>query len=179
MTLGGTAAEAEVVVLFADAIVVQALEPLLKSTQCSATFLTGSHLNPNDELLARRALKKNNVYEVIVARDGAEASDYLFDTGTYVGRDTNVMPRLVLLDLQLPKRHSIEVLRRIRSDERTRLLPVVILTSSKEQRDMADGYGYGANNYVHKPVDFVRFVEAVRLLGIDWMVPNETPRLEG
>lgn len=177
MTLGGTAAEAEAVVLLADVVVVQALEPLLKSTHCSATLLTGSHLNPNDELLACWALKKNNVDEVIVARDGAEALDYLFGTGTYVGRGTNVMPRLVLLDLQPPKMHDVEVLRRIRSDERTRLLPVVILTSSKERRDMADGYG--ANSYVHKPVDFVRFVEAVRLLSIYWMVLDQTPQMEG
>jgi two-component system response regulator len=135
--------------------------------------------NPDDEVLTRRALKKNNIgNEVVVARDGAEALDYLFGTGTYEGRDLSVMPQVVLLDLKLPKVDGLEVLRRIRADERTRFLPVVILTSSKEQRDLVDGYGYGANSYIRKPVDFAQFVEAVRQLGLYWLVLNETPQRE-
>jgi two-component system response regulator len=134
--------------------------------------------NPDDEVLTRRALKKNNIgNEVIVARDGAEALDYLFATGTYEGRDPSIMPQVVLLDLKLPKVDGLEVLRRIRANERTKLLPVVILTSSKEQRDLVDGYGYGANSYIRKPVDFAQFVEAVRQLGLYWLVLNETPQV--
>jgi CheY-like chemotaxis protein len=133
--------------------------------------------NPDDEVLTRRALKKNNIFnEVVVARDGAEALDYLFGTGKYEGRDPSVVPQLVLLDLKLPKVDGLEVLRRIRADERTRLLPVVILTSSREQQDLVDGYGYGANSYIRKPVDFGQFVEAVRQLGLYWLVLNETPQ---
>lgn len=136
--------------------------------------------NPDDELLTRRALKKNNIgNEVVVARDGAEALDYLFGTGVYEGRDLNVMPQVILLDLKLPKVDGLEVLRRLRSDERTSLLPVVILTSSKEQQDLVDGYGYGANSYIRKPVDFAQFMEAVRQLGLYWLVLNETPRQGG
>jgi two-component system, response regulator len=132
--------------------------------------------NPDDELLTLRALKKNNVInEVVVARDGVEALDYLFATGKHDGRDTNVMPQLVLLDLKLPRIDGLEVLRKMRSDERTRLLPVVILTSSKEQQDMIDGYGLGANSYVRKPVNFERFVEAVEQLKLYWLVLNESP----
>jgi two-component system response regulator len=134
--------------------------------------------NPDDEVLTRRALKKNNIgNEVIVARDGAEALDYLFATGKYEGRDPRILPQVVLLDLKLPKVDGLEVLRRIRANERTRLLPVVILTSSKEQRDLVDGYGYGANSYIRKPVDFAQFVEAVRQLGLYWLVLNETPQV--
>ena len=134
--------------------------------------------NPDDEVLTRRALKKNNIgNEVIVARDGAEALDYLFATGTYEGRDPSIMPQVVLLDLKLPKVDGLEVLRRIRANERTKLLPVVILTSSMEQRDLVDGYGYGANSYIRKPVDFAQFVEAVRQLGLYWLVLNETPQV--
>jgi two-component system response regulator len=133
--------------------------------------------NPDDEILARRALKKNYIdNEVVVARDGAEALDYLFGTGVYEGRDTSDTPRVVLLDLKLPKVDGLEVLRRIRADERTRLLPVVILTSSKEQQDLVDGYGGGANSYIRKPVDFARFTEAVRQLGLYWLVLNESPQ---
>ena len=136
--------------------------------------------NPDDELLTRRALKKNNIgNEVVVARDGAEALDYLFGTGAYEGRDLSVMPQVILLDLKLPKVDGLEVLRRLRGDERTSLLPVVILTSSKEQQDLVDGYGYGANSYIRKPVDFAQFVEAVRQLGLYWLVLNETPGREG
>ena len=132
--------------------------------------------NPDDELLTLRALKKNNVLnEVVVARDGVEALDYLFATGKHDGRDTNVMPQLVLLDLKLPRIDGLEVLRRMRADARTRLLPVVILTSSKEQQDMIDGYGLGANSYVRKPVNFERFVEAVEQLKLYWLVLNESP----
>src|SRR5829696_6058020 len=114
--------------------------------------------NADDELLTRRTLRKNNICnEVVVARDGAEALDYLFATGEYAGRDPSAMPQVVLLDLGLPKLDGLEVLGRIRGDERTRLLPVVILTSSEEQEDIVDGYGLGANSYVKKPVDVTRF----------------------
>ena len=134
--------------------------------------------NPDDELLTRRALKKNNIgNEVVVARDGAEALDYLFGAGAYEGRDLGVMPQVILLDLKLPKVDGLEVLKRLRGDERTSLLPVVILTSSKEQQDLVDGYGYGANSYIRKPVDFAQFVEAVRQLGLYWLVLNETPQV--
>jgi two-component system response regulator len=133
--------------------------------------------NPDDEALTRRALKKNKIgNDVVVAHDGAEALDYLFGTGTYEGRDLSCMPHLVLLDLKLPKVDGLEVLRRMRAAERTRLLPVVILTSSREQQDLVNGYGYGANSYIRKPVDFAQFVEAVRQLGLYWLVLNETPQ---
>ena len=135
--------------------------------------------NADDEVLTRRALKKNNIgNELMVARDGAEALDYLFGTGEHEGRDLGVMPQVILLDLKLPKVDGLEVLRRLRADERTRLLPVVILTSSKEQQDLVDGYGYGANSYIRKPVDFAQFTEAVRQLGLYWLVLNETPQLQ-
>ncbi len=133
--------------------------------------------NPDDEALTHRALKKNNIgNEVVVARDGAEALDYLFGTGAYEGRDTSVMPQVVLLDLKLPKVDGLEVLRRLRAGERTKLLPVVVLTSSREQQDLVDSYDYGANSYIRKPVDFAQFVEAVRQLGLYWLVLNETPQ---
>jgi two-component system, response regulator len=132
--------------------------------------------NPDDELLTLRALKKNNVTgEVVIARDGVEALDYLFATGDYAGRDTTVMPQLILLDLKLPKVDGLEVLRRLRADERTRLLPVVILTSSKELQDMLDGYGSGANSYIRKPVNFEQFVRAVEQLELYWLNLNEAP----
>jgi CheY-like chemotaxis protein len=132
--------------------------------------------NPDDEALTLRALKKNDIRnQVVVARDGAQALEYLFGTGERKERDPEVSPQLVLLDLKLPRVDGLEVLRRIRADERTRLLPVVILTSSKEQRDLVEGYGYGANSYIRKPVDFGQFVEAVRQLGLYWLVLNETP----
>lgn len=133
--------------------------------------------NPDDEALTHRALKKNNIgNEVVVARDGAEALDYLFGTGVYEGRDLSTMPQVVLLDLKLPKIDGLDVLRRMRADERTKLLPVVVLTSSGEQQDLVDSYGYGANSYIRKPVDFAQFIEAVRQLGLYWLVLNETPR---
>ncbi len=132
--------------------------------------------NPDDELLTLRALKKTGVQnDVVIARDGVEALDYLFARGPYSGRDPAVMPQLILLDLKLPRVDGFEVLRRLRSEERTRLLPVVILTSSREQRDMLDGYGLGANSYVRKPVDFEQFVRAVDLLKLYWLVLNEDP----
>ena len=132
--------------------------------------------NPDDELLTLRALKKNNVTgEVVVARDGAEALDYLFAAGEYAARDTSVMPQLILLDLKLPKIDGLEVLRRLRADGRTRLLPVVILTSSKEVQDLLDGYGSGANSYVRKPVNFEQFVAAVEQLKLYWLSLNEAP----
>ena len=132
--------------------------------------------NPDEELLALRALRKNDVTgEVVVARDGVEALDYLFGTGAYAGRDTSVMPQLILLDLKLPKIDGLEVLRRLRADERSRLLPVVILTSSREQQDMLKGYGLGANSYVRKPVNFEQFVSAVQQLKLYWLILNESP----
>lgn len=136
--------------------------------------------NPDDELLTRRALKKNNIgNEVVVARDGVEALDYLFGTGAHEGRDLSELPQVMLLDLKLPKIDGLGVLRRVRADERTRLLPVVILTSSREQQDLVDGYGCGANSYIRKPVDFAQFIEAVRQLGLYWLVLNETPQTGG
>jgi two-component system response regulator len=136
--------------------------------------------NPDDEALTLRALKKNNIRnEVVVARDGAEALDYLFGTGPYVGRDMSVMPTVTLLDIKLPKIDGLEVLRRMRADERTKLLAVVILTSSKEEQDLTDGYKLGASSYIRKPVDFSQFTEAVRELGLYWLVLNETPPRTG
>jgi len=132
--------------------------------------------NADDEALTIRALKKNNIMnEVVVAHDGAEALEYLFGTGKYAGRNTSLMPEVILLDLKLPKIDGLEVLRRLRADERTGLLPVVVLTSSKEERDMIESYRLGANSYVRKPVDFAQFSEAVRQLGLYWLVLNEAP----
>ena len=129
-----------------------------------------------DEELALRALRKNNIKnEVIVARDGVDALDYLFGTGTYASRHTTELPTVVLLDIKLPKIDGLEVLRRIRADERTKLLPVVILTSSKEDRDRLEGYASGANSYVRKPIEFSEFAEAVRQLGLYWLILNEPP----
>ena len=132
--------------------------------------------NRDDEALTLRALKKNNIKnEVVVAHDGVEALDYLFGTGSYAGRDLTDMPQVILLDLKLPRVDGLEVLRRLRADERTRLLPVVILTSSNEEQDRINGYGLGANSYVRKPVDFAQFIEAVRQLGLYWLILNEPP----
>jgi len=136
--------------------------------------------NPDDEALTLRALKKNNIRNaVVVARDGVEALAYLFGTGAYAGRDTSVMPQVVLLDLKLPRLDGLEVLRRLRADARTRLLPVVILTTSTEEQDVIAGYNLGANGYVRKPVDFTQFAEAVRYLGLYWLVLNEVPPRRG
>lgn len=130
--------------------------------------------NADDEKLTLRALKNNNIRnEVVVARNGVEALDYLFGTGAYTGRNLNIMPQVVLLDLKLPKLNGLEVLRRLRSDDRTKLLPVVILTSSIEEQDRINGYGLGANSYVRKPVDFKQFNEAARQLGLYWLLLNE------
>jgi two-component system, response regulator len=132
--------------------------------------------NPDDEALTLRALTKNNIKnDVVVARDGAEALDYLHGTGKYAGRDTSKLPQVVLLDLKLPKVDGLEVLREMRADPRTRLLPVVILTSSVEEQDRVSGYELGANSYVRKPVDFTQFLEAARQLGLYWLVLNESP----
>jgi len=132
--------------------------------------------NPDDEALTLRALKRNNILnEVIVARDGAEALDYLFARGEYSDRDAGRLPEVILLDLKLPKIDGLEVLRRIRENEITRRLAVVILTSSNEERDIIAGYDLGANSYIRKPVDFNQFMEAVRQLGIYWLVLNISP----
>ena len=131
--------------------------------------------NPDDEELTIRALNKNNIMnEVVVAHDGAEALDYLFGTGSYADRDASAMPEVILLDLKLPKVDGLEVLRQLRNNEMTMSLPVVILTSSKEERDLIESYRLGANSYVRKPVDFSQFTEAVRQLGLYWLVLNET-----
>ena len=131
--------------------------------------------NSDDELLTLRALKKNHIAnEVVVARDGVEALDFLFATGEHAGRDASVQPQLVLLDLNLPRINGLEVLKRIRADERTRFLAVVVLTSSKEDEDVMRSYTNGANAYVRKPVEFERFTEAVRTLGLFWLLLNES-----
>jgi two-component system response regulator len=136
--------------------------------------------NPDDEALTLRALRKNNVAnEVAVARDGAEALDYLFCRGRYADRDIKTQPSITLLDLKLPKVDGLEVLRQIRANPATQLLPVVILTSSKEEQDIVNGYRLGANSYIRKPVDFDQFVDAVRNLGLYWLVLNETPSTHG
>lgn len=132
--------------------------------------------NPVDEALTRRSFRKANILnDIVVAKDGVEALDYLFGTGGYAGRDLGDIPVVILLDLKLPKVDGLEVLRRIRGDDRTRLLPVVILTSSKEEQDLMAGYSLGANSYVRKPVNFEQFAEAVRQLGLYWVLWNEAP----
>ena len=131
----------------------------------------------DDELLTRQCLMKNNLCnEVVVAHDGEQALDYLFGTGTYEGRDTSVLPQVILLDLGLPKMSGFEVLERIRTDERTSRLPVVILTFSKEEQDCVESYIRGANSCVRKPVDFLEFHAAVQQLGMYWMILNEIPK---
>ena len=132
--------------------------------------------NPDDVELTLRSLQKQNIAnEVVVVRDGAEALDYLFTTGTYAERDKSIMPTVILLDLKLPKVDGLEVLRRLRADERTKLLPVVIFTSSKEEQDMLNSYKLGANSYVRKPVDFKQFSDAMNQLGLYWLLLNEPP----
>jgi len=132
--------------------------------------------NPDDEALTLRAFRKNNITnDVVVARDGAEALDYLFGTGSYESRGPAAPPQLVILDLKLPKIDGLEVLRRLRASPQTKLLPIVILTSSTEERDRLESYGLGANSYVRKPVDFAQFVDAVRQLGLYWLLLNERP----
>ena len=130
--------------------------------------------NPDDEALTLRAFNKNRISNpVVVARDGVEALDYLFGNGHHAGRDLSVMPAVILLDLKLPRIDGLEVLRRIRANERTSLLPVVILTTSKEQQDIYEGYSLGANSYIRKPVDFEKFIQAVGQLGLYWLALNE------
>ena len=132
--------------------------------------------NPDDVTLTLRVLKKNNIAnEVVEAHDGVEALDYLFGTGAHAGRDLSQQPQVVLLDLKLPKVGGLEVLRRIRKDPRTRLQPVVILTSSKEESDRIEGYALGANSFIRKPVDFNQFTESIRQLGLYWLLLNEPP----
>jgi two-component system response regulator len=131
--------------------------------------------NPKDEELTLRAFKKSNILNpVVVARDGVQALDYLFARGDHANRDSGAMPQVVFLDLKLPKLDGLEVLKTLRADGRTRLLPVVILTSSNEEQDLIQSYSLGANSYVRKPVDFAQFVEAARQLGLYWLVLNET-----
>ena len=134
--------------------------------------------NPDDEVLTLHALKKNNIgNKVYVARDGAEALDFLFCLNQYADRDPRDLPQLILLDIKLPKIDGLEVLRRIREDERTSLLPVVILTSSKEQQDLVRAYHNRVNSYMRKPVDFRQFADAVKQLGLYWLVLNQAPRI--
>lgn len=136
--------------------------------------------NPDDEALTLRGLKPGNIVnKIIVVRDGVEALDFLFGTGAHEGRDVRDLPQVVLLDLKLPKIDGLEVLKRIRADPRTKLLPVVILTSSKEEQDLISGYSLGANSYIRKPVDFTQFAEAVRQLKLYWLVLNEQPPANG
>ena len=134
--------------------------------------------NPNDLELALHALKRHNLANHIeIARDGAEALDFIFATGAYAGRDVNKVPKLILLDLKLPKVDGLEVLQRVKSDPRTRTIPVVVLTSSREERDIVDTYQLGVNSYIVKPVDFEQFTEAVRNLGLYWLLLNQPPQL--
>ena len=132
--------------------------------------------NPSDVKLTKRALEQNQITnELIVAEDGGEALDYLFATGQYAGREIRDLPAVVLLDLKLPKIEGLEVLQRIRANERTSLMPVVILTSSDQEQDMIASYKLGANSYIRKPVDFRQFADAVRTLGMYWLLLNEPP----
>ncbi len=132
--------------------------------------------NPDDEALTLRALKKSNIKNTVdVVHDGAEALDYLFGTGAFAGRELSCYPAVVLLDIKLPKLDGLEVLKRLRADERTKLIPVVILTASTQEEDLINSYKLGANSYVRKPVDFNQFAEAVRQLGLYWLLLNERP----
>jgi CheY-like chemotaxis protein len=136
--------------------------------------------NPDDEALAIRALRRSRITnEIVVVRDGVEALDYLFGTGNYADRDTAIQPTVILLDLKLPRMDGIEVLRHLRANESTRLLPVVILTTSEEEQDLLASYSLGCNSYVRKPVDFVQFSEAVQQLGMYWLLLNESPPSRG
>ncbi|HEY4016194.1 MAG TPA: response regulator [Polyangiaceae bacterium] len=133
--------------------------------------------NKDDEALTLRALQKNRILnKVVVARDGVEALDYLLGTGPHAGRDTTDQPQLVLLDLKLPRVDGLEVLKRMRSDDRAKFVPVVVLTSSGEEEDLARSYAFGANSYVRKPVDFAQFTEAVKTLGLFWLLLNQSPQ---
>lgn len=132
--------------------------------------------NPDDEALTIRALRKNGIAnELIIARDGVQALDYLHGTGEWAGRDTSIQPAVVLLDLKLPRVDGLEVLQRMRADARTRFVPVVVLTSSREEQDILKSYTLNVNSYVRKPVDFTEFTEAVKHLGMYWLLLNELP----
>ncbi len=136
--------------------------------------------NPDDVELTLRAFKKHSITnQIVVAHDGLEALDYLFGTGAHAGRDTAELPAIVLLDLKLPKIDGLEVLRRIRADRRTGLIPVVVLTSSKEQQDLTESYEHHCNSFIRKPVDFTQFAEAIRQLGLYWLLLNEPPPARG
>jgi len=136
--------------------------------------------NQDDEALSLRAFQKNNIRNpVVVVRDGQEALDWLFGEGKFAGRNPSEHPAVVLLDLKLPKVDGLEVLRRVRANPVTRLTPIVIMTSSREERDRLDGYALGANSYIQKPVDFEQFVDAIRQLGLYWLVLNEPPPAQG
>jgi DNA-binding response OmpR family regulator len=133
--------------------------------------------NPHDAELTIRSLKRNKIAnDIHVIPNGAEALDYFFATGKYEGRDMKITPKLVILDLKLPKVDGIEILRRVKSDERTKIIPVVVLTSSKEENDIVESYKLGANSYIVKPVDFQKFAESIRDLGLYWLLLNEPPK---
>lgn len=133
--------------------------------------------NPNDIELTLRALKKNNIANNIqVIMDGAEAIEFFFATGKYADRDMNLIPKLVILDLKLPKVDGLEILKRIKADERTKMIPVVVLTSSKEEKDVLAGYKLGANSFIVKPVDFDKFMATIKDLGMYWLLLNEPPK---
>jgi CheY-like chemotaxis protein len=132
--------------------------------------------NPDDEALMLRAFKQHKLTnEIVVLRDGVEAIEYLLGTGAHAGRDTALMPQIILLDLKLPKLNGLDVLKRLRADPRTKIVPIVVLTTSKEEGDMVASYNLGANSYVVKPVDFTKFVESVKQLGLYWLLLNQTP----
>lgn len=136
--------------------------------------------NPDDEILIKRALSKRNILnEIVVVHDGVEALDYLFGKGAFEGRNTDVMPQVVLLDLKLPRVDGLEVLRELRANQHTHLLPVVVLTSSDEEKDIIESYQLGANSYVRKPVDFLQFADAVQQLGLYWLLLNQFPIASG
>jgi CheY-like chemotaxis protein len=143
-------------------------------TQTNALLLVED--NPDDEELTLLAFENSRISnQVVVAHDGVEALDYLFGTGMYANRDLSVMPALILLDLQLPRINGLEVLERLRADDRTKLLPVVILTTSNEQQDLINSYNLGCNSYIRKPVDYDRFITVVQQLGMYWLLINEPP----
>ena len=150
------------------------------NTQIGSKVILLAEDNPDDVTLTLRAFEKKKILNpVVVAHDGVEALDYLFATNAHAGRDTSVMPSLILLDLKMPRMDGLEVLKRVRADERTRRIPVVVLTSSKEEQDLVSSYDLGANSYIRKPVDFEKFVEAAGVLGMYWLMWNEPPPRTG